>query len=72
MYENRVMDALKTYPAIQFVHFPDFLDRYMQEAGSVPKEKRRDDFMFFKRYYFDHNHDPERLDAVLAWLDDEA
>jgi len=69
VYENRVMDALKAHPDVQFVDFPAFLDQYMDQIGSVPDDRLRADLHFFKTYYFDYNHDPERVAALLHKLD---
>ena len=60
IYDNEIMEKLRKYPGIQFVHFPSFLDNYMRNINSMPMEKVRTDYDKFRAYYFDYNDDPER------------
>jgi hypothetical protein len=67
-YENRIMDKLKMYPEVKFTNFPEVLDQYIRGFNSVPLDRRQYDFEFFKEYYFNHNYDPKRYNAILKEL----
>ena len=60
IYDNDIMEELRRQRDIQFVHFPSFLDNYIRNMGSMPREKVRADYWKFKLYYFDYNDDPDR------------
>ncbi|UCD94772.1 MAG: hypothetical protein JSU69_01595 [Candidatus Zixiibacteriota bacterium] len=60
IYENEVMEKLKQYDDVKFTDFPEFLDEYIAEMADYPDAKVREDYNFFRFYYFAHNRDPER------------
>jgi hypothetical protein len=64
IYENEVMEALRKYPEVEFLHFPTFLDNYIAQAGQLEREILERDVAFFRRYYFDHNDDRNRREAI--------
>jgi len=68
IYENQIMEYLKSYPEVKFLHFPEFLDRYIMTADSIPRRDLAGDIQFFRSYYFDHNNDPERLRVLMNRL----
>ncbi len=68
VYENKVMDQLKAYPEIRFIDFPAYLDRYPDTVASLPPDVRARDSAFFEYYYFQHNNDPQRYQAVMSAL----
>jgi hypothetical protein len=68
IYENRVMNALKVYPGVQFTDFPAYLDQYISRIDMMPPQQVYDDFDSFKNYYFDVNDDSARLEAFLNRL----
>lgn len=68
VYDNAVMESLRTYADVRFMPFPDFLDRDLQQVRSLPQEQRREFFEFSKEFYFDHNTDSVHLAAVRAGL----
>jgi hypothetical protein len=68
VYKNSLMDELKQYPEVRFVDFPTFLDSYIARARGINPDAIRADLTWFKSYYFDHNHDPNRSKALLQLL----
>ena len=68
VYENEVMDALAKYPEVEFVHFPTFLDRYIEQLDNIPRYQIAEDLRFFQRYYFAHNDDRQHFEAITSRL----
>jgi hypothetical protein len=66
IYENEVMEKLKQYDDVKFTDFPEFLDDYIAEMADYPDAKVREDYSFFKFYYFAHNNDPIRERPFLG------
>ncbi|UCG62720.1 MAG: hypothetical protein JSV52_05395 [Candidatus Zixiibacteriota bacterium] len=67
-WDNRVMEHLKGYPEVRFIDFPAYFDRYIQESYSRPDNQVRNDLAYFKRFYFDFNDDPQRLEQLRLRL----
>ncbi len=68
VYDNPVMESLRSFTDVRFMPFPDFLDRDLEQVRSLPPEQRREFFEFSKEFYFDHNADSARLVVVRAGL----
>lgn len=64
VYDNRLMEALRVFPEVDFIRFPEFLDENLSEISSWPPERRQGFLQFSHEYYFDHNQDPDRLAAL--------
>lgn len=60
VYDRALMDRLSKLEGAQVVRFEEWLDRYIAEIPSKPKEKVAVDYVAFKHFYFDSNPDPER------------
>jgi hypothetical protein len=68
VYENAVMERLAAFPEVKFVRMPEYLDNYIAEMNTYTPERIRQDYQFFKSYYFDINNDPRRQEVFLARL----
>jgi len=68
-YENGVMNQLRGRPGVEFVAMPEFLDDYLDNAEKMPLARRRQDFGFFREYYFMNNNDAERYARFLKALE---
>ena len=55
-------------PSIQVEDFEQVLDGYIADLPHKTKEQVAADFAEFRRFYFDHNDDPERRRAFEAFL----
>ena len=55
-------------PAIQVVDFEQHLDAYIKAFPNKRKEEVAKDLAKFRRYYFNHNDDPQRLAKFEAFL----
>jgi hypothetical protein len=51
-------------PEVRFTDFERHLDRYIAQARRARPASLERDLRFFRRYYFDHNDDPKRLNAL--------
>jgi len=61
-WDRALMAELKRRdPGLQFVDFEAFLDGYLEELPRRSREQVVEDLAKFRRYYFDHNKDLERL-----------
>jgi hypothetical protein len=70
VYDRELMRTIETSaPRIRFANFERYLDKYISELSDMPSDRVRKDLKFFKRYYFNHNDDPERLSAIMKYLD---
>jgi arabinofuranosyltransferase len=67
-YDAELWDRIAAEaPEVSFVHFPTWLDRWLQqEAPRRSKKQLQADLLWFRAYYFDRNDDPERLALVEA------
>lgn len=64
-YERDEMRRVRELaPRVRFVDFERFLDGYIAALDGRSAEDVARDLAFFRRYYFDHNDDPERLAAL--------
>lgn len=61
LYDRQLMDSLKGRPGISFVDFPTFLDDYVGRIAEQNRRRLLDDYLHFQLFYFNHNHDPQRL-----------
>jgi GrpB-like predicted nucleotidyltransferase (UPF0157 family) len=69
-YDRTLMDALAGDPAVTFVDFPRYLDRFMASEPAPSKAQAGELLAFSRSYYFDHNHDVPRLQALLRLAGD--
>lgn len=68
-YDRELMRELKRRdPNLKFVDFEAFLDGYLAELPKKGKQQVAKDLATFRRYYFDHNDDPERLAPLEAFV----
>jgi hypothetical protein len=60
-YDREALRGIKQVtPKARFTRFRPYLERYIRrDLKKLTPEELREDDRFFKRYYFDHNHDPE-------------
>jgi len=66
-WDATLLGALKKRGA-EFNDFPLELDRYIEGLESVPEQKVLRDYVRFKNFYFDFNHDPARENSIRARL----
>jgi len=68
-WDRELMAELKKRaPGIRVVDFEGYLDKYIADLGSKQKAEVQQDLERFRRYYFNHNDDPERLARIEAFL----
>lgn len=68
-WDRELMNELRNRePNIKVVDFEQFLDTYIAELPSKKKPQVREDLAKFRRYYFNHNEDPERLAKFEAFV----
>jgi arabinofuranosyltransferase len=69
IYDRALMGELKRRdPALQFVDFEAFLDDYLAGLPGQSKAQVAADLRKFRRFYFDHNEDPARLQRFESFL----
>ena len=61
-------ELLRRDPSIRVQDFERVLDDYLATAADRPKDELRRDYATFRRFYFDHNDDPERQRRFEALL----
>ncbi len=59
-------DLAEAIPGLRFQRFPAWLDRYIGDLPAKKTAQIKKDLKWFRRYYFDHNKDPERLLVLEA------
>jgi hypothetical protein len=65
-YDRPLMERLKRCPGVRFLDFPIWLEHdYIPTIDTRLPRRVAQDFNEFKRFYFDHNPDPEGLQARL-------
>lgn len=67
IYRRSLVDALVARGA-RIRRFEDYLDGYLADLSSKPRDRLTLDYAWFKLYYFDHNEDPARQAAFEAAL----
>jgi hypothetical protein len=71
-YDRELMNAIRAaYPDVWFSDFEIYIDKYIARLPHTNYKKARKEYGLFKRYYFNHNEDPERLEAFkryFAWV----
>lgn len=66
-YDRTVMAALRRVaPGARFIDFEKYLDRYISKLHRRSPERIARDLRWMRAYYFDHNDDPARLEAIAA------
>ncbi len=55
-------------PSIKVDDFEEFLDTYIADLPKKQKPEVQKDLAKFRRYYFNHNKDPDRLGKIEAFL----
>lgn len=61
-------ELLRRDPSIRVQDFEHVLDAYLADLPNKPKAQVAQDYAEFRRFYFDHNDDPERRRAFEAFL----
>ncbi len=59
-FENKVMDKLGHCPNVKFTDIRPILDNYLIDMEHRPENEIRQDYAFFKAYYFNPNRDTLR------------
>lgn len=68
-WDRELMQELRRRdPTMRFRDFEDVLDDYLAKAGALPKARVQRDYERFRRFYFDHNEDPDRRATFEALL----
>jgi hypothetical protein len=68
-YDRELMEAIREAdPDVWFYDFEVYIDRYIARMPNSPAKKVRKEWDWFKKYYFDHNHDPERREAFTTYF----
>ncbi|MEM7582041.1 MAG: hypothetical protein AAF560_01560 [Acidobacteriota bacterium] len=68
-YDRDLMRRIKELaPEIRFLDFELWLGHYLATLPNRPPQRVRHDVKWLRRYYFDHNDDPESLAAIESWL----
>lgn len=68
VYDNDLMNELREDPRVEFQAVPELLDSYLPVLARADPRLVRQEYAFFKAYYFDHNDDPDRQRAFEAAL----
>jgi len=67
-YDRELVQELRA--KVPELHIPDFerwLDGYIEKLPRQSREQVSKDLRWFRLYYFDHNDDPERLQAIMSY-----
>src|SRR5690606_521732 len=64
-WDRALMRALQGRPGVAFLDFERWLDDYLAQLPALPDAKVRADYAEFRRFYFEHNHDPAREQPFL-------
>ncbi len=67
-YDRELMATLAVRADVQCQRFEDYLDRYLADLPRRDPAEVAADFADFRRFYFDHNEDPERRAAFEGFL----
>jgi hypothetical protein len=68
-YDRELMNAIREVdPDVYFYDFEVYIDRYIARLPTTPVKKVRKEWDWFKKYYFDHNNDPERRAAFTTYF----
>jgi hypothetical protein len=68
-YDRELMNAIaEIEPDVYFYDFEIYIDRYIARLPNNNPKRVRKEWDFFKRYYFDHNDDPERRAAFVTYF----
>jgi hypothetical protein len=69
IYDRELMNAIReVYPDVWFYDFEVYIDKYIARLPHTSPRKARHEFRLFKKYYFDHNEDPERRAAFATYF----
>jgi hypothetical protein len=68
VYDRYLMRKLRAYDEVTFSDFERFLDEYIAEFSSLSRFRILEDYRLFKQYYFDHNPDSIRENAIVKML----
>lgn len=60
-YHAPTLEPLLGREDVRFRAFPEYLDAYIRGLAQKDPAQVRQDLAGFRRFYFDHNEDPERL-----------
>jgi hypothetical protein len=67
-YDNSIMSAFDQFPDVRFIRFPRYLDNYISQMKAIPTQRVRQDYEFFKSYYFVHNADSLRENTFVSYF----
>ncbi|RJO64377.1 MAG: hypothetical protein C4523_18495 [Myxococcales bacterium] len=69
-YRPDILERLSKNKRVQFRYtdFPRHLDRYIRQMPHKPTAEIEKDLYFFEDFYFKHNLDPKRLQAIQSHL----
>lgn len=70
VYNDSIMSRLAAFPDVHFIRFPEYLDSYLAQAQHYPPERIRQDFDYFKAFYFEHNNDSTRERKFVQLVSD--
>lgn len=68
VYQNDLMSKLERYPGVKFVQMPQYLDNYIAGIDTLSRTKVEEDYLFLRSFYFDHNNDSLREEAILRHI----
>lgn len=72
-YDRKLMAAIKAaHPQVRFDPVEPMIDAYLSGLPRREPEAVRSRYRFWRRYYFDHNEDPERergFELYFAWIE---
>lgn len=69
-YDVELMTRLVTKPDTRFIVLPDYLDQIIPQLKQRPAGDVLELNEFLQAFYFDHNEDPERQQALQEALDE--
>ncbi len=72
VYDDSIMSRLAVHPEIHFVRLPQYLDTYLAQIASFPREKVQQDYAFLEAFYFQCNNDSIREQKFLSYLSQPA
>ncbi|MFC1573451.1 hypothetical protein ACFL6M_07635, partial [Candidatus Eisenbacteria bacterium] len=67
-YRREILDSLRNNPEVEFMDFAQHLDQYIVGIEGRDLRQVEHDYEWFQEYYFQHNKDPERADAIANWI----
>jgi len=72
VYDNTIMDSFASDSSVHYASVPRLLDALLDSVSNYSTENLQESYALLKQYYFDHNRDPGREQALLAALQQRA